>query len=230
MEDFMDTILIDGQLFKKLVVNGSLRLKNNLERINELNVFPVPDGDTGSNMSATMQAGSKSILAVEDNSIGSVAKILARGMLMGARGNSGVILSQLFSGMANGLKGIDAADAVQFSKALRQGVEQAYAAVINPVEGTILTVAREGADVALAIAHSKTTFEDLFSKYIDELNASLERTPDLLPILKEVGVIDSGGAGFIEVVLGMNDALKGKIIRTASNKRNRSTRRNRPMR
>jgi len=207
----MDTILIDGQLFKKLVVNGSLRLKNNLERINELNVFPVPDGDTGSNMSATMQAGSKSILAVEDNSIGSVAKILARGMLMGARGNSGVILSQLFSGMANGLKGIDAADAVQFSKALRQGVEQAYAAVINPVEGTILTVAREGADVALAIAHSKTTFEDLFSKYIDELNASLERTPDLLPILKEVGVIDSGGAGFIEVVLGMNDALKGKI-------------------
>jgi uncharacterized protein len=211
MEDFMDTILIDGQLFKKLVINGSLRLKNNLERINELNVFPVPDGDTGSNMSATMQAGSKSILAVEDNSIGAVAKILARGMLMGARGNSGVILSQLFSGMANGLKGIDAADAVQFSKALRQGVEQAYAAVINPVEGTILTVAREGADVALAIAHSKTTFEDLFSKYIDELNASLERTPDLLPILKEVGVIDSGGAGFIEVVLGMNDALKGKI-------------------
>ena len=211
MEDFMDTILIDGQLFKKLVVNGSLRLKNNLERINELNVFPVPDGDTGSNMSATMQAGSKSIMAVEDHSIGAVAKILARGMLMGARGNSGVILSQLFSGMANGLKGIDAADAVQFSKALRQGVEQAYAAVINPVEGTILTVAREGADVALSISHNKTTFEDLFSKYIDELNASLERTPDLLPILKEVGVIDSGGAGFIEVVLGMNDALKGKI-------------------
>lgn len=207
----MDTILIDGQLFKKLVVNGSLRLKNNLERINELNVFPVPDGDTGSNMSATMQAGSKSIMAVEDHSIGAVAKILARGMLMGARGNSGVILSQLFSGMANGLKGIDAADAVQFSKALRQGVEQAYAAVINPVEGTILTVAREGADVALSISHNKTTFEDLFSKYIDELNASLERTPDLLPILKEVGVIDSGGAGFIEVVLGMNDALKGKI-------------------
>jgi hypothetical protein len=160
-----------------------------------------------------MTAGSKSILTVEDTSIGAVSKILARGMLMGARGNSGVILSQLFSGFANGLKGIDTADAVQFSKALRQGVEQAYSAVINPVEGTMLTVSREGADVALSVANSKTSFEDLFVKYIEELNASLERTPDLLPILKEVGVIDSGAAGYIEVVLGMQDALNGKIYK-----------------
>lgn len=209
----MDTTLMDGQLFKKLVLNGSTRLKNNLDRINELNVFPVPDGDTGSNMSATMQAGAKSIANVEETSIGSVAKTLARGMLMGARGNSGVILSQLFSGFANGLKGIDVADAVHFSKALRQGVEQAYSAVINPVEGTMLTVSREGADVALAFSHSKTSFEDLFKKYIEELNASLERTPELLPILKEVGVIDSGGAGYIEVVLGMADALNGIIYK-----------------
>lgn len=211
----MDTLLMDGQLFKKLVINGSTRLKNNLDRINELNVFPVPDGDTGSNMSATMQAGAKSIANLDETSIGVVAKTLARGMLMGARGNSGVILSQLFSGVANGLKGVNEADAVQFSKALRQGVEQAYSAVINPVEGTMLTVSREGADVALAYSHSKTTFEDLFAKYIEELNASLERTPDLLPILKEVGVIDSGGAGYIEVVLGMADALKGIIYKDA---------------
>ena len=212
----METTIMDGQLLKKLVINGSIRLKNNLDRINELNVFPVPDGDTGSNMSATMQAGAKSIATSEETSIGAIAKTLARGMLMGARGNSGVILSQLFSGFANGLKGIDEADAVQFSKALRQGVEQAYNAVINPVEGTMLTVSKEGADVALAYSHSKTTFEDLFVKYIEELNASLERTPDLLPILKEVGVIDSGGAGYIEVVLGMADALNGKIYADAS--------------
>lgn len=212
----METTIMDGQLLKKLVINGSIRLKNNLDRINELNVFPVPDGDTGSNMSATMQAGSKSIANSEETSIGAIAKTLARGMLMGARGNSGVILSQLFSGFANGLKGIDQADAVQFSKALRQGVEQAYNAVINPVEGTMLTVSREGADIALAYSHSKTTFEDLFVKYIEELNASLERTPDLLPILKEVGVIDSGAAGYIEVVLGMADALNGKIYSDVS--------------
>ncbi len=207
----MDTTKINGQLFKKLAINGATKLKNNLDRINELNVFPVPDGDTGSNMSATMQGGIKAILSSDETSLGVIAKAFARGMLMGARGNSGVILSQLFSGFANGLKGIDEADAVQYAHALRQGVEQAYSAVINPVEGTVLTVAREGADVVLSIAHNKTTFEELFPKYLTELYASLERTPDLLPILKEVGVIDSGAAGYIEVVEGMYDALQGKI-------------------
>ncbi len=211
----MENNLMDGQLFKKLVINGSARLKNNLDRINELNVFPVPDGDTGSNMSATMQAGSKAIMNLEETSLAAVAKILSRGMLMGARGNSGVILSQLFSGLSKGLVGIDAADPVQFSKALRQGVEQAYSAVINPVEGTILTVSREGADRAMAVATSRISYEELFVHYLAELNASLARTPDLLPILKEVGVIDSGGAGYIEVVLGMYDAIRGKIYADA---------------
>ncbi|MBU0997117.1 MAG: DAK2 domain-containing protein [Firmicutes bacterium] len=211
----MDTLVLDGHQLKLLVVNGSIKLKNNMERINQLNVFPVPDGDTGSNMSATMNAGAKAVLAVEEPSIGAMAKVLARGMLMGARGNSGVILSQLFSGLAAGLKGLDKVDLAGFSQALRKGVEQAYSAVINPVEGTILTVAREGADRAVSVAQDAKDFEEFFDIYLEELNASLERTPDLLPILKEVGVIDSGGAGYIEIVAGMSDALKGKIYEQA---------------
>ncbi|MDD3127428.1 MAG: DAK2 domain-containing protein [Candidatus Izemoplasmatales bacterium] len=208
----MQTVLLDGHLFKQMVTNGSYKLRNCVDRINELNVFPVPDGDTGSNMYATIQAGVKSIYSVNDASIGNIAKIVARGMLMGARGNSGVILSQLFSGLAAGLKGIDQVDIETFSKALRQGVEQAYSAVINPVEGTILTVAREGADVAISIAKDTKDFEELFKYYIEELNASLARTPELLPILKEVGVIDSGGAGYIEIVNGMAGVLDGVVF------------------
>jgi len=207
----MQTALIDGRLFRQMVLNGSFKLRGSMDRINELNVFPVPDGDTGSNMYATVSAGAKSVQNIQDPSIGNVAKIVARGMLMGARGNSGVILSQLFSGLAAGLKGVDQADSQTFAKALRQGVEQAYSAVINPVEGTMLTVAREGADVFIAAAKDINDYEKLFDLYVQELNASLARTPDLLPILKEVGVIDSGGAGYIEIVYGMVGALNGDV-------------------
>ncbi len=207
----MSTHQIDGNLFKTMITNGSIRLRKNMNRINDLNVFPVPDGDTGSNMSATISAGAKSIENMNDVSIGEVSKTLARGMLMGARGNSGVILSQLFSGVAKELKGYEMADVELFSNALRHGVEQAYAAVINPVEGTMLTVSREAADKAVSVSVSVADFEQLFEEYIKELDASLQRTPDLLPILKEVGVIDSGAAGFIEIIKGMNDALRGEI-------------------
>ncbi len=207
----MATHQLDGNLFRKLIINGCTRLKNNMDYINDLNVFPVPDGDTGSNMSATMSAGAKAIEAGEENEIGLVARKLARGMLMGARGNSGVILSQLFSGIAKGLKDYETADPEVFSTALRSGVEQAYAAVINPVEGTMLTVSREAADKAVSVAENVSDFEELFQIYLKELNESLVRTPDLLPILKEVGVVDSGGAGFIEVIVGMVDALNGTI-------------------
>ncbi|MCK5732382.1 MAG: DAK2 domain-containing protein, partial [Tenericutes bacterium] len=205
----MSTNQLDGSTFRTIITNGTVRLKNNMNYINDLNVFPVPDGDTGSNMSATMSAGAKAIENVEDLSIGNVSKVLARGMLMGARGNSGVILSQLFSGIAKGLKDVEVADCKVFSESLRKGVEQAYAAVINPVEGTILTVSREGADKAVSVCRSCTDFEQLFAEYVEELDASLERTPDLLPVLKEVGVVDSGAAGYIEVVKGMIDGLKG---------------------
>ncbi|MBI9010275.1 MAG: DAK2 domain-containing protein [Tenericutes bacterium] len=206
----MSTHEIDGALFKKLVTNGAVKLKNNMNYINDLNVFPVPDGDTGSNMSATVSAGAKAIENTEETEIGAVAKVLARGMLMGARGNSGVILSQLFSGIAKGLKGHDVAGPEVFAVSLRLGVEQAYAAVINPVEGTMLTVSREGADRACSVAHSVKDMDQLFDEYKKELDASLIRTPDLLPVLKEVGVVDSGAAGFIEIIDGMIAGLKGE--------------------
>ncbi|MDY0023517.1 MAG: DAK2 domain-containing protein [Candidatus Izemoplasmatales bacterium] len=207
----MSTNQIDGKLFRDLIVNGSVKLKNNMNRINDLNVFPVPDGDTGSNMSATMSAGANAIRDLDETSIGKVAKALARGMLMGARGNSGVILSQLFSGISKGLIDVDVADVETFAYALRSGVEQAYAAVIHPVEGTMLTVSREGADEAISVYEDVEDFEELFDLYLKELYVSLENTPELLPVLKEVGVVDSGGAGFIEIVEGMRDALKGKF-------------------
>ncbi|HPQ62464.1 MAG TPA: DAK2 domain-containing protein, partial [Bacillota bacterium] len=180
----MDIAYLDGNMLKTMVFNGNIKLKENTDRINQLNVFPVPDGDTGSNMSATMSAGANAIRNVEDESIGIVSKVLARGMLMGARGNSGVILSQLFNGMSTALKGYDKVNTVEFAQALRKGVEQAYQAVINPVEGTILTVAREGADEAISVASDVRNFAELFDIYLKELRESLERTPELLPILK----------------------------------------------
>jgi len=207
----MSTTTMDGKLFRDLIVNGSVKLKNNMNRINDLNVFPVPDGDTGSNMSATMSAGANAIKQIEERSIGKVAKALSRGMLMGARGNSGVILSQLFSGIAKSMVDKDEVGVEEFSYALRSGVEQAYSAVIHPVEGTMLTVSREGADEAISVYEDVEDFEQLFDLYIKELYRSLERTPDLLPILKEVGVVDSGGAGFIEIVEGMRAALLGNF-------------------
>ncbi|MFP4477817.1 MAG: DAK2 domain-containing protein [Candidatus Izemoplasmatales bacterium] len=207
----MSTLLLDGNKFKELIINGSIKLKINMKRIDDLNVFPVPDGDTGSNMSATMTAGANAVRDTEETEIGKVAKVLSRGMLMGARGNSGVILSQLFSGISKGLEGLEEASMKQFGHALRQGVEQAYASVIHPVEGTILTVSREGADRVVSAEDDLEDFEELFEVYLKELRASLERTPELLPVLKEVGVIDSGGAGFIEVVEGMEAALLGNM-------------------
>ena len=208
----MSTVNLDGNLFKKLIINGSIKLKKNMNRIDDLNVFPVPDGDTGSNMSATMLAGAMAVKDTEETELGKVAKVLSRGMLMGARGNSGVILSQLFSGIAKGLEDLESANMAQFSEALRRGVEQAYASVIHPVEGTILTVSREGADRVVSCEKDLEDFEELFEVYLKELRESLERTPELLPVLKEVGVIDSGGAGFIEVVEGMQAALLGQEL------------------
>ncbi|QWC00438.1 DAK2 domain-containing protein [Mycoplasmatota bacterium] len=207
----MSTLTLKGNEFKKLIINGSIKLKINMNRINDLNVFPVPDGDTGSNMSATMTAGANAVRETEETEIGKIAKVLSRGMLMGARGNSGVILSQLFSGISKGLEGLEEAGIKDFGHALRKGVEQAYASVIHPVEGTILTVAREAADRVVSAEKDIEDFEELFVIYLKELRASLERTPELLPVLKEVGVIDSGGAGFIEIVEGMQEALLGNM-------------------
>ncbi|MDF2699739.1 MAG: hypothetical protein K0Q49_1295 [Haloplasmataceae bacterium] len=209
----MSIFKIDGTLFKQMIVNGAVNLDNNSDRIDELNVFPVPDGDTGTNMKLTLNAGAKEIANLNSNSIAEVAKKLSRGLLMGARGNSGVILSQLFRGFANGVEGHDAADAVVFARALKKGVETAYKAVMKPVEGTILTVARESADEVNRFAGPELAFKDLISRLVNESKRSLQHTPELLPVLKEVGVVDSGGAGLVVIYEGFEKAINGEILK-----------------
>jgi len=203
---------IDGTLFKTMVVNGAENLKANYQIIDSLNVFPVPDGDTGTNMKMTIDGGVNEIYALEEHNIYDVSKKLSRGMLMGARGNSGVILSQLFRGISKGFEGFSQVDAIRLAHAFDSGVKQAYKAVMKPVEGTILTVAREASEKLVAISSSRMSINDFFKEYIEEAKASLARTPDLLPVLKEAGVIDSGGAGLITILEGMALAVEGKFI------------------
>lgn len=208
----MSIFKIDGTLFKQMIINGAVNLDNNSERIDELNVFPVPDGDTGTNMKLTLNAGAKEIADLDSNSISVVAKKLSRGLLMGARGNSGVILSQLFRGFSAGVEGYDVADAVVFARALKKGVETAYKAVMKPVEGTILTVSREAADEMNRVAHPEMEFKIFLSRLVEESKRSLKRTPDLLPVLKEVGVVDSGGAGLVTIYEGFEKAVNGETL------------------
>jgi DAK2 domain fusion protein YloV len=203
---------IDGVLFKTMVINGAENLKMNYQSIDALNVFPVPDGDTGTNMKMTIEGGVSEIYSLNEADIYETSKKLSRGMLMGARGNSGVILSQLFRGISKGLEGHKFADAIVLAKAFESGVKQAYKAVMKPVEGTILTVAREASEKLLAISSSRMSINDFFREYIDEAKASLIRTPDLLPVLKESGVVDSGGAGLIVILEGMALAVNGEFV------------------
>lgn len=203
---------IDGALFKALVIGGAQNLKNNYAEIDSLNVFPVPDGDTGTNMKMTIEGGINEIYNLHDTSIQEVSKKLSRGMLMGARGNSGVILSQLFRGVAKGFEGFVEVDAIRLAKAFASGVEQAYKAVMKPVEGTILTVAREASEKMTAISSSRMSINEFFKEYVEEIKASLNRTPELLPVLKESGVVDSGGAGYLCIVEGMIKVLQGEEV------------------
>lgn len=209
----MEVKKIDGLLFKSLVLNGAENLRANYQTIDALNVFPVPDGDTGTNMKMTIDGGTNEIFNFDEKNIFEVAKKLSRGMLMGARGNSGVILSQLFRGIYKGLDNLVEANSIQLAKAFDSGVKQAYKAVLKPVEGTILTVAREASEKMNQIANSRMTINEFFKEYIEEAKLSLARTPDLLPPLKEAGVVDSGGAGFITILEGMYYFLEGKVIK-----------------
>lgn len=203
---------INGILFKQMVINGANNLANKSKYVDQLNVFPVPDGDTGTNMSMTMTAGAKALVSLEEPSIGKVAKVLSRGLLMGARGNSGVILSQLFRGFATGLEGKDEANIEEIAKALESGVKTAYKAVMKPVEGTILTVARESAEAAVEKYETVDSIVELYELVVSEMQVSLDRTPELLPVLKEVGVVDSGGQGLTYIFEGFLKALKGETI------------------
>ena len=204
--------VINGQSLKQMFISGSNNLYNNYPEVDALNVFPVPDGDTGMNMNLTMTSGSKEIQNRSDTNIYEIAKCFSRGLLMGARGNSGVITSQIFRGFAQGLEGQSEVNAVGFSDALQKGVEVAYKAVVRPVEGTILTVVRESSQYLHDNVRDNMTIEKAMELLIKEARESLKRTPELLPILKEVGVVDSGGAGLIRIFEGMEAAVKGEII------------------
>ena len=208
----MSITIIDGALFKTLVINGAANLKANYQYVDSLNVFPVPDGDTGTNMKMTIEGGINEISTIDEKNIYEVTKKLSRGMLMGARGNSGVILSQLFRGFNKGCKEQAKLNAMGLAQAFQSGVEQAYKAVMKPAEGTILTVAREAAEKMKIISYSKMPIVEFFEEYLAEAKKSLENTPNLLPVLKEAGVVDSGGAGYVCIIEGMLKALKGEVI------------------
>ena len=195
-----------------MVENGYRDIKTQYERINELNVFPVPDGDTGTNITATVTGGIKAIAKANQEDLSDVANRLANGMLLAARGNSGVIVSQFFAGMAEGLAGLKVANITQFASALRSGTTKAYDAVVKPVEGTILTVAREGTNYVLDHIGEISTFEELFRKLLKKMYKSLDNTPNLLPVLKEAGVIDSGGAGLVAIIDGMYKHISGETV------------------
>lgn len=206
-----DTFL-DGELLAKMAQGGAAQLHSNAEEVNKLNVFPVPDGDTGDNMRMTIESGIAAIENTTSNNLAEVMEKLSHGMLLGARGNSGVILSQFFAGTAKGIEGVDQADPAAFGRALQKGVEQAYKSVMTPTEGTILTVAREAVEFAVARITPESTISTLFSDLVGEMRASLERTPEILSVLREAGVVDSGGAGLFYIMDGFNRVLNGEEI------------------
>ena len=200
---------LDGTLFARMVNSGAANLKAHVNEINDLNVFPIPDGDTGDNMLMTMMGGISDGIAISEE-LDVAVSVISNGMLMSARGNSGVILSQFFEGVKIGFSGLHTADANQLGEAFMKGVNQAYGSVMIPAEGTILTVARESAQYACA--QNSETLEDYIVAFIDEAKRSLARTPELLPVLKKSGVVDSGAAGLIYIVEGMLFALLGRDV------------------
>ena len=203
---------IDGEVLKRMLISGANNLYNHYPEIDALNVFPVPDGDTGINMNLTLSSGAKEIYNRGDKNVGVIAQTFSRGLLMGARGNSGVITSQIFRGFAQYLKDKEEANAVDLSDAFVNGKDVAYKAVMRPVEGTILTVIREASFVMQEEAKPNQSIESIFKILLKEAKESLKRTPELLPILKEANVVDSGGAGFVRILEGMLAALEGNFI------------------
>ena len=203
---------LDGIKFAEMVQMGAHHLYQNANYVDSLNVFPVPDGDTGTNMNLSMTSGAKETELLASEHIGKTAQALSKGLLMGARGNSGVILSQLFRGFGKFIEKETIIDAKGFAGAFQAGVDTAYKAVMKPVEGTILTVAREAAKKGVEVAETETDIIAVMEAFTAEAKASLERTPDLLPVLKEVGVVDSGGQGLLFVYEGFLASLKGEAL------------------
>lgn len=203
---------IDAKLLAKMFLAGAKNLEVKKEWINELNVFPVPDGDTGTNMTLTIMSAVKEVNGITDLTLETLAKAISSGSLRGARGNSGVILSQLLRGFTKRIREHEELDAVTLARAIDKGVETAYKAVMKPKEGTILTVARGVADKALELAEDAEDLQSFFEDVLAEGNRVLQRTPEMLPVLKEAGVVDSGGQGLMVVLEGAFDAFMGKEI------------------
>lgn len=191
---------------------GARYLENQKDHINELNVFPVPDGDTGTNMTATIMSAAQAVSAIKDPDMKTLSKAISSGSLRGARGNSGVILSQLFRGFTKVMKTVDAIDANVLAEGMQKATETAYRAVMKPKEGTILTVAKAASDAAVDAAEQTDDLIEIGERIVDAATAALESTPELLPVLKEAGVVDSGGSGLLEVLKGAYDYLCGKDI------------------
>lgn len=215
--------MINGQQFKDAFISGANNISNNKQQVDELNVFPVPDGDTGTNMSMTINAAKQMVSAITSPnvSVSEVASTAASALLRGARGNSGVILSLLFRGISNGLKDKETADGADMAHALTLGVEAAYKAVMKPTEGTILTVARLAAENATKYAKENNDFVDVFNLIVEEAEDALEHTPDLLPVLKKAGVVDAGGMGLLTIFKGMQSVINdGVIIESAKKEEN----------
>lgn len=201
---------IDGRLYSKMLEGGAASLALHVQEINDLNVFPVADGDTGTNMARTINGGVSAVSSVEEGKISSVCGEFAKGVLLSARGNSGVILSQIFAGISDGIGNKEEVSALDLAAAYREGVRRAYASVQNPTEGTILTVFRESAEYAAENIDKSSSAEDFFRLHIEEGHRSLVRTKEILPVLAESDVVDSGGAGYMYIAEGMYQTLMGK--------------------
>ena len=201
---------MDALLVKKCFLAGAAAIQAKKEYINELNVFPVPDGDTGTNMSMTISSAANEVAALEHPGMEDICKAISGGSLRGARGNSGVILSQLLRGFTKVVRNVEIIDVRTLVQAFEKAVDSAYKAVMKPKEGTILTVAKGGAEKAAKIAKDCDDIVVFAQRVIDEMRVVLNRTPEMLPVLKEAGVVDSGGEGLVTMLEGMCDALQGK--------------------
>lgn len=203
---------INAKLFRHMILSGANNLQNHKELVDKLNVFPVPDGDTGTNMSLTIQAAVKEVMKESNHTIKEIGKAASKGSLMGARGNSGVILSQLLRGFSKSIEDKEQLDTTDLANALKQGADTAYKAVIKPIEGTILTVARETGEFAVKISQKEKDIKRFMEKVLKESNRSLENTPNLLKNLKEAGVVDSGGKGLVCMLEGAYKAFIGEFV------------------
>ena len=208
----MKRTVLDVEAFISMLEVGGNRLSENAEYVNSLNVFPVPDGDTGTNMNLTYTSGIERVIKQNSDTVGEVGEDLAKGLLMGARGNSGVILSQLFRGFAKAIEGKTTIEAQDLANAFQRGIDTAVKAVMKPVEGTILTVARDSAAAGMQKAEQTDDIIEVMTAVLEEAQTSLENTPNLLPVLKEVGVVDSGGQGLVYIYHGFLESLTGESI------------------